>query len=177
MRTYFSWCIGKNLSISWLPEKEKCSFQPAKLSTSPIIMKKPRHKLRQQGIQFGFPLIGRNNLKTGRHFLKSQTELIPTHLFRKLVAKIKDRLFVYRVITSQEMFAFCFDNKYLVNFFLILTLGKNKIGINLVSAPALNMVILSWDITVPKKEKLLLIQIPRDMCFLLVKIFGRNDIE
>jgi hypothetical protein len=35
MRTYFSWCIGKNLSISWLTEKEKRSYQPAKLSSSP----------------------------------------------------------------------------------------------------------------------------------------------
>ncbi len=37
MRTYFSWCVGKNLSISRLPQEEKCSFQPRKLSTSPEI--------------------------------------------------------------------------------------------------------------------------------------------
>ncbi len=37
MRTYFSWCVGKNLSISRLPQEEKCSFQPRKLSTSPIV--------------------------------------------------------------------------------------------------------------------------------------------
>ena len=36
MRTYFSWCVTENMSISWLTEEEKWSFQPAKLSTSPI---------------------------------------------------------------------------------------------------------------------------------------------
>ena len=36
IRTYFSWYMGKNLSISPLLEETKSEFQPRKLSTSPV---------------------------------------------------------------------------------------------------------------------------------------------